>query len=132
MNMQEWYEIGQANCGIEVGDAVKVLRKATGNTMGWGQRWVSEMDKYVGQTFIVANVPTINTGIRLLTKDDYGFWNFPFFILELVSHKPVIPSLPPKIVEIIDNGDFGCHKKSVKDLISAVLEEFARDKTAKE
>jgi len=65
--------------GIEVGDKVRVLRKAEPGELGWNQTtWTNSMTDRVGK---ICNVE----------GDDgtYGFicsgWNFPFFVLELVE-----------------------------------------------
>lgn len=36
MDIREAYKVMQSQCGIEVGDKVRVLRKAKSREMGWG------------------------------------------------------------------------------------------------
>jgi hypothetical protein len=73
----------QAASGIEVGDIVKVLRTAKNNEMGWGEFWDKEMDSFVGGKHKVKAIyKTPECGITIEE------WNFPFFVLELVSKAP--------------------------------------------
>ena len=49
MNIQEAYNVMQENCGINVGDKVRILRKAKSCEMGWGNTYGQKMDELVGQ-----------------------------------------------------------------------------------
>lgn len=81
MDLQDAYKILQDNCGIEVGDKVKVLHKTANEELGWGYCWVSEMDACVGRELTVVNVKT--GGICLEDRHYY-----PWFVLELVEKAP--------------------------------------------
>ena len=119
MNDQEWYEYGQEHCGIGVGDKVKVLRRAKTEEMGWEAQWQPEMDGYVGGTFKVFDI--------LHNRYDLGNFWFPFFVLELIEKAPAKPELPPKIMEIISQGDFGGKNEAVIRLVAKILEEVKND-----
>lgn len=88
MNEEEYLK-AQAECGIEVGDMVKVLRKAEGGENGWNNSWVGKshlpddndirMDGMIGQIFEVLGID--GHGISL--EDSGGAdWGFPYFVLE--------------------------------------------------
>lgn len=79
MNVQEAYKVMQANCGIEVGDKVKVLRAAKDDENGWKEEWASDMSAQIGKTLVVQEIDG-NRGFRL--SDEYFY---PFFVLELVE-----------------------------------------------
>lgn len=80
MNLQEAYKVMQANCGIEVGDTVKVLRKAKSYEMGWEDSWALAMDETVGELYTVISYDEEYKEFRL---DNH--FQYPFFVLELVK-----------------------------------------------
>lgn len=82
MNVREAYRVLQENCGIEVGDKVKVLRKAEEFEMGWDTCWRPSMDSMLGRIYIVTSIWG-DSGLEL----DKGYC-FPFFVLELVEKAP--------------------------------------------
>ena len=53
MTEQEKYLEGHRNCGISVGDKVRVTRKAESRKAGWDNWWEEGMDEFVGETVIV-------------------------------------------------------------------------------
>ena len=77
--LQDAYAFMQKNCGIEVGDTVKVLRKAKNYENGWGTCWNDDMSNLVGKTFEVASYDTAGFLDRKIAC------HFPFFVLELVE-----------------------------------------------
>ena len=85
MELKEAYMIMQENCGIEVGDTVKVLRKAKDNEMGWKDLWNFKMDSIVGEEAKVESLD--GNGIYLHFNDTHKRWWFPFFVLEIVKKK---------------------------------------------
>lgn len=91
MNLKEAYVIMQKNCGIDVGDRVKVLREAESHAMGWDFPWLPTMNKHIGKIFTVIYVGA-NSGIKLNTSDNmpdnYMNYAFPFFALELIEKAP--------------------------------------------
>ena len=119
MTDQEWYDYGQAHCGIGVGDTVRVLRKAQDKEMGWGTVWASPMDKSIGQTLIVGSIYG-RRGFGCI-PDGYVF---PFFVLELIRKAEPESPLPQSILDIIDNG-FGYEheKEAIKKLVEEILKQ---------
>ena len=67
----------QDACGIEVGDRVKVLRRAESREDGWPDTWEPEMNGMVGMFWTVKAVGEF--GVLIGT---HGGWNFPYFVLE--------------------------------------------------
>jgi len=80
MTEQEKYIADQKASGIEVGDTVRVVRKAESRSRGWTATWVCEMDENVGRKMKVRGlyesqeVNGINLGL-----------NYPYFVLEIVK-----------------------------------------------
>lgn len=85
----------QNECGIKVGDKVKVIRKSEDYEDGWENTWETVMDDAVGNEYEVIGVHGIN-GITI--NFDLGL-NFPYFVLSKVVEKPE-PSPQPT------DGDF--------------------------
>ena len=84
MNIQEAYTKMAEVSGIQIGDTVKVLRKAKSYEMGWLSGWKEgRMDKYIGQTGIVEEDGK-NAGFNIQFPDATS-WYFPFFVLEVVE-----------------------------------------------
>jgi hypothetical protein len=83
MNLGEAYLKMQENCGIEIGDRVKVLRKAESYENGWSVVWAKEMDEYIGEVGEVVNIDSY--GILINISDES--WYFPFFVLEKVEEE---------------------------------------------
>ena len=83
--LREAYITMQAACGIEVGDTVRITRKAADFEMGWGEDWAGDkMIALVGKTGVVSKVHDKRPNGGFKVHD----WYFPFFVLELVSKKP--------------------------------------------
>jgi hypothetical protein len=84
MNIEEAYKVMQNNCGIKIGDKVRVLRKAEDNEMGWSNGWCDFMDIYVGKVGKAMGSSLDYNGLSV--KFDDGEWYyFPFFVLEKVE-----------------------------------------------
>jgi len=84
MNVEEAYRVMQEASGIQVGDTVKVLRKAKDYEMGWYNIWSDFM--VVGQTHKVLGV--CEDGVKLRSRDDRPssqIYHYPFFVLEVVK-----------------------------------------------
>jgi len=97
MTSTEAYNILQKDCGIEVGDKVRVLRKSRTYELGWQAAWVEDMDILITNKY---EVIAINNDLGILLKDGWqSFW-FPWFVLELVEkHIPeVTQPTPPTVV----------------------------------
>lgn len=90
MDIKEAYKVMQANCGIEEGDTVKVLRKAKSREMGWRNIWSSSMSAYIGKEGIVRDLDD-EYGIEISCKDGPSGFHLPFFVLEKVKSdaKPI-------------------------------------------
>lgn len=86
MNIKEAYKTMQAECGIDIGDTVKVLRSFKHNEMGYSG---CPLDA-TGVTGTVTGSQG-KDGIRVTfdkEHDDYGTWHwFPFFVLKLIEKK---------------------------------------------
>jgi len=108
MNVQEAYNVLQENCGIKVGDQVRVLRIAKDDEMGWKLDWDEWMDEAIGNIYEVIEISPID-GI-LLNIDDNS-WYFPFFVLEKIEGKDE-KILEVTMQEVEDK--FGCEVKIVK------------------
>ncbi|MES0444950.1 MAG: hypothetical protein ABUJ92_00255 [Desulfobacterales bacterium] len=79
MNIKDAYIAMQAQCGIEVGDTAKVLRKAESLEMGWGAVWRDCMEA------ILEGKVTRNLGGFGLELDHE--YTFPFFVLQKIEKK---------------------------------------------
>jgi len=79
MDIKEAYLIMQKNCGIKVGDTVKVLRKAEQYEMGWDSTWVKEMDETIGKTFVVREINWFGVSLNDL------HFTFPVCVLKKVD-----------------------------------------------
>lgn len=78
-NRREYIEL-QPSCGIQQGDAVKVLAEAKSYCNGWGAMWYRSMTKTVGNIYTVKRVNAGSSGITLSNGMTY-----PFFALERIS-----------------------------------------------
>lgn len=89
MDIREAYKVMQSQCGIEVGDKVRVLRKAKDYEMGWGVVWLRNMNSHVGSVGVVGECGE-EDGFTVHFNDGDRCW-LPFFVLELVEKgfKPV-------------------------------------------
>ena len=84
MQISEAYRVLEANCGIEVGDTVKVLRRVVGRgRWGWRLDWTSDMDAMIGKEYKVERFE-LGCGFQLVGSSGYRRY-FPFFVLELVK-----------------------------------------------
>jgi len=103
---KEDYLKAHRNSGIEVGDTVRVLRKADRNEQGWYAGWVDMMDFCIGKEFNVLNDEGI-TGFKLSTSTSAGGgFSFPWFVLEIIKKKNQCPI-------DLDDLDFGCVDKEL-------------------
>ncbi len=75
------YFYSQNECGIKVGDHVKVTRTAGDFEAGWDNSWTREMDEQVMETLQVIYIGKGKSGIEL--SDGY---RYPFFVLEKVGN----------------------------------------------
>lgn len=74
---------------LTVGSKVKILRKAKSYEHGWDQMWYDAiMDKRIGNTLSITNIHPFK-GIQL------DSWNYPFFVLEVISNPKKLPDPIP-------------------------------------
>jgi hypothetical protein len=66
---------------FKIGDYVKVTSKAESHSNGWEDEWVSEMDEYVGNVYMVKYARVDGVPEYLLGE----LWCFPEFVLEKVE-----------------------------------------------
>lgn len=82
MNTDTMYRVyldAQKACGLQVGDYVKITRKAASRESGWYAMWTPPMDKCVGVTGRILEI--FDSGVRVFFSAD-DCWNFPYFVLE--------------------------------------------------
>jgi hypothetical protein len=111
MDVKEAYKALQAECGIRVGDTVRIIRTAKRGEMGWavGFEWNREQKDALGVDLTVISDKG-RQGFRLKTGRGEDVWA-PFFALELVKHKE-----PEKMVTI-DGKEYS--EATVKKMIQA-------------
>lgn len=101
------YRDAQAACGPEVGDYVRVIRKAYNHEAGWDNAWPTNMDKTIGMVGKVVEVS--RTGIRISFASPVNeCWYFPYFVLEKTDkpeEKPEHKFMPFDRVLVRDRSD---------------------------
>lgn len=83
---QEQYTEGQKNCGLKVGDKVKITRKANSYENGWDNVWLNCMDAWVNKTGTIEDI-FYRDGIRVKNMEKTDSCCFPYFVLEKVEQK---------------------------------------------
>ena len=81
------YLKGHNNCGLKVGDRVRLIRKAETHEKGWNNGWASEMDKYVNCIGVIVE-DNKQLGFAVEFKYPNGnspLYNYPYFVLEKVE-----------------------------------------------
>lgn len=81
--MGKTYKERQGECGLKVGDKVKILREVVDFEDGWDNVWVPRMSKCVGDTGVIRGIYEA-LGVQVKT-DNYGAYFFPYFVLEKVE-----------------------------------------------
>ena len=71
--------------GLKVGDWVKITRAAVSRESGWNALWNNKMDAFIGS---IAQITT-DLGEHGFKIGGAGEWNYPYFVLEKVTHRPV-------------------------------------------
>ncbi|KKL04354.1 hypothetical protein LCGC14_2616930, partial [marine sediment metagenome] len=59
MTDEEKYIAGQKACGIEVGDTVRILRRADRDENYWANEWMRSMDDKIGETVTVSGMDAL-------------------------------------------------------------------------
>ena len=99
MDIEKAYQIMSKESGINIGDTVKVIRKASDYEMGWQTTWDPYMDQMIGNEYTVSEI--VN-GVYHLSD---LCW-FPFFVLEKIkSAKPAYDFKPFDKVLVRDGND---------------------------
>ena len=122
-NLKEAHRIMQQNCGINIGDTVRVVRRAKSREMGWTAIWLEDMDKAVGKEGVVGNIYNSEDilGIAVL------HYNFPFFALEKVeSAQPV--TVRDKVMALLEKSDLGCSVDNIIEAMGLVMDEVEAKK----
>lgn len=116
-----------AVCGIEVGDTVKVTRKACEGEYGWDEVWVENMDKFIGNTYKVSYVSHGSDGFGLEDSGTDNSFVFPFFVLELIEKEgeekeSEIRESLVIVEQLMDNLDFDCQHENIEALMVELVE----------
>lgn len=97
----------QETSGLEVGDTVKVTRKAESFESGWPEVWLEVKNKFIGHEFKIKNVND-RFGIGLRYDEDELSWHFPYFVLEKVE-QPTI-----RVEYMLDEGRWDESSRPIK------------------
>ena len=84
--MGQNYEERQAECGLKVGDIVKISRKAEDYEDGWDNWWSEYADTWVGKTGKIIR-DCKGGGFKVFCEEKNNWWLFPYFVLEKVEEK---------------------------------------------
>lgn len=84
--MEKTYKKRQAECGLKVGDTVKIFRKAEDNEDGWGNIWPEDADTWVGKTGKIVGDGE-GGGFKVFYEEENDCCYFPYFVLEKVEEK---------------------------------------------
>jgi hypothetical protein len=82
--MEKTYKEQQAECGLKVGDFVKILRKAKDGENGWDSCWPEDADTWVGKTGEIIEDGE-RGGLKVFLEEENDWWYFPYFVLEKVE-----------------------------------------------
>ena len=82
--MEKSYEERQRECGLKVGDKVKILRKAVSFEDGWDNFWSEGADTWVGKTGVIIGDSKV-VGLKVFLEEEDDWWYFPYFVLEKVE-----------------------------------------------
>ena len=92
--MRQNYEKRHRECGLKVGDFVKILRKAKDGENGWDNYWPEEADTWVGKTGEIIEDGG-GVGLKVFLEEKYDWWFFPYFVLEKVEDKETPKHVDP-------------------------------------
>ena len=99
--MEKNYIERQAECGLKVGDAVKIFRKAEDGEDGWDDYWPKDMDTWVGKIGKITGDGR-DSGFKVFCEEENDWWFFPYFVLEKVEEKKLTSY---SIFTIYDQGE---------------------------
>ena len=109
--MRQNYEKRQRECGLKVGNIVKIFRKAEDDEGGWGNHWPKDADTWVGKTGEIIGDGK-GGGFKVFLEEENDWWFFPYFVLEKVEDKET-----PKHVEPVKQEE----KKSTKYIVFTTI-----------
>ena len=92
--MWQSYEKRQRECGLKVGDKVKILRKAEDYEDGWDNVWPEGADTWVGKTGVIKGNGML-IGFKVFLEEENDWWFFPYFILEKVEDNETSKHVEP-------------------------------------
>ena len=107
-----------AECGLKVGDMVRITRIAASYENGWGDTWSRFMDKFVGTVGPISQ----DNGEEGFNIERAGNWNYPYFVLEKVGVEPE-PQPAPSVPELVLPPGYGFVREGVVqegDLINSM------------
>ena len=116
------YKLLQAQLDWNVGDTVKVLRKARDNELGWPIVWNARMDEQVGEIGKITHIHATN-GFKI----DNKFW-YPFYVLDLVRRAVAVKNFALQGIQfkvekdLIKIGGYAFH---ADDLVQALALAYA-------
>lgn len=108
--LQEAYKKMSDASGIQAGDMVKILRKASTNEMGWCNNWNPKMDNFIGKIGEVKYCAR-SSGVSVYFAEFDSRYTFPFFVLEVIRKAPEKIRVGDYVAEFHSDGktvQFGC------------------------
>jgi len=82
VDQREYYLECHRNCGLKIGDTVRIVKEANSYERGWGTYWTPDMTNSVGKAAKITRDHGINGFSLDLPKCNDAF---PFFVLEKVE-----------------------------------------------
>ena len=92
--MEKSYEERQRECGLKVGDKVKILRKVVSFEDGWDNYWSEGADTWVGKTGVIIGDSKV-VGFKVFLEEENDWCFFPYFVLEKVEDKETLKHVDP-------------------------------------
>ena len=84
---KDTYIEGEKNCGLKVGDKVKVFRVATDHEQGWKNAWLGGESMSANKTGTITKIEhSSGKGIRVKVDDIFPY-KYLYFVLEKVEEK---------------------------------------------
>lgn len=84
--MEKTYKERQNECGLKVGDKVKILRKVVDYEDGWDSCWPEDANTWVGKTGEILRDGK-DAGFKVFLEEENNCWYFPYFVLEKIEEK---------------------------------------------
>lgn len=121
------YIAAQAECGLKVGDWVRITRSAEEGEQGWRNVWNPLMTKYVGEIGQVSRLTS--GGLMVKFPNSRDNFQFPYFVLEKTdqpyrhfkSGDEFVAALAAQSLPMIVNGCGEYYSvSSIKDACAAI------------